>query len=72
MDNHSVDSDELEIYYGEAAERDEEISNQIYSEADFQEKYGETEEEKYNAVFHYNNSSAYVDAVLTLSEEAVK
>jgi hypothetical protein len=46
MDNHSVDSDELEIYYGEAAERDEEISNQIYSEADFQEKYGETEEEK--------------------------
>ncbi|MBL8003964.1 MAG: lytic murein transglycosylase [Candidatus Kapabacteria bacterium] len=34
--------------------------------------WGETEEEKYNAVFHYNNSSAYVDAVLTLSEEAVK
>jgi hypothetical protein len=46
MDNHSVDSDELEIYYGEAAEREEEISNQIYSEADFQEKYGETQEEK--------------------------
>ncbi len=34
--------------------------------------WGETAEEKYNAVFHYNNSSAYVDAVLTLSEEAVK
>lgn len=46
MDNHSVDSDELEIYYGEAAERDEEISNQIYNAVDFQEKYGETEEEK--------------------------
>lgn len=46
MDNHSVESDELEIYYNETAERDEEISNQIYSEADFQEKYGETQEEK--------------------------
>jgi hypothetical protein len=46
MDNHSVDSDELEIYYSEAAEREEEISNQIYSEADFNEKYGETQEEK--------------------------
>jgi hypothetical protein len=46
MDNHSVDSDELEIYYSEAAEREEEISNQIYSETDFNEKYGETQEEK--------------------------
>jgi hypothetical protein len=46
MDNHSVDSDELEIYYSEAAEREEEISNQIYSETDFEEKYGETQEEK--------------------------
>jgi hypothetical protein len=46
MDTHSVDSDELEIYYNEAAEREEEISNQIYSEADFNEKYGETQEEK--------------------------
>ncbi len=46
MDTHSVDSDELEVYYNEAAEREEEISNQIYSEADFEEKYGETKEEK--------------------------
>lgn len=46
MDNHSVDSDELEIYYSEAAEREEEIANQIYNEADFEEKYGETKEEK--------------------------
>lgn len=46
MDTHSVDSDELEIYYDEVTEREEEISNQIYSEADFDEKYGETKEEK--------------------------
>lgn len=46
MDNHSVDSDELEVYYSEAAEREEEISNQIYNAVDFQEKYGETQEEK--------------------------
>jgi hypothetical protein len=46
MDNHSVDSDELEVYYSEDAEREEEISNQIYNADDFQERYGETEEEK--------------------------
>jgi hypothetical protein len=46
MDNLSVGSDELEVYYSEAAEREEEISNQIYNEADFQEKYGETQKEK--------------------------
>jgi hypothetical protein len=44
MDNHSVDSDELEIYYGEAGEREEEISNQIYE--GIEARYGETEEEK--------------------------
>lgn len=46
MDNHSVNSDELEIYYSENAEREEEIANQIYTETDFEEKYGETQEEK--------------------------
>jgi hypothetical protein len=46
MDNHSVNSDELEIYYSEDAEREEEIANQIYTETDFEEKYGETQEEK--------------------------
>jgi len=46
MDTHSVGSDELEVYYSEAAEREEEISNQIYNAVDFEEKYGETEEEK--------------------------
>ena len=44
MDATSVNSDELEIYYGEAAEREEEISNQIYD--GLEDKYGETEEEK--------------------------
>jgi membrane-bound lytic murein transglycosylase B len=30
--------------------------------------WGETEDEQRKAVFHYNNSSAYVDAVLKLAE----
>ena len=44
MDTASIDSDELEIYYSELAEKDEEISNQIYE--GLEAKYGETEEEK--------------------------
>lgn len=44
MDAYSVNSDELEIYYAEVAERDEEISNQFYDGVEG--KYGETEKEK--------------------------
>jgi hypothetical protein len=44
MDNASVDSDELEIYYAKDAEREEEISNQIYEGVEV--RYGATEEEK--------------------------
>lgn len=44
MDTASVDSDELEIYYNELAEKEEEISNQIYE--GLEARYGETEEEK--------------------------
>ena len=44
MDNASVDSDELEIYYEKDGEREEEISNQIYEGVEV--RYSETDKQK--------------------------
>ena len=44
MDNASVDSDELEIYYAKDGEREEEISNQIYEGVEV--RYSETDKQK--------------------------
>jgi membrane-bound lytic murein transglycosylase B len=46
-----------------------EVADAVFSTANYlnQNGWGETYEEQKAAVFHYNNSSAYVDAVLTLA-----
>jgi membrane-bound lytic murein transglycosylase B len=47
-----------------------ELEDAIFSVANYLKTngWGETEEEQRKAVFHYNNSSAYVDAVLKLAK----